>query len=753
MIARNITVRGVVQGVGFRPFIYRLASQHRIKGWVKNTNEAVHIFAQGEEKSLKLFIEDIAAKAPQAANITTIETAIAKPEPFDTFEIQNSENVSEAVTQVSPDIAVCEDCLYDLEHQPHRINYPLINCCHCGPRFSIIENLPYDRPNTSMKEFEMCSICQNEYHNPANRRFHAQPVACNSCGPRYTLFQWNDEQTIQTDDIEMILKIMAAGISKGKIFALKSTGGYNLICDATNENAVSNLRNIKRREGKPFAVMFRNIEVLEEYAYLNENVKQVLGSFRRPIVIIPSKKALASSVSMGFDTIGALLPYMPFHYLLFKHLSTDALVMTSGNLHDEPIIIDDSVALSSWRQKIEGVVAYNRKIVNRIDDSVIMHVENGPDIFIRRARGYVPEPIIVENRNFEGIFAAGAELTGTFAIGKANEIILSQYLGDLKNYENYLFYCQTFENFCRLFRFKPKLAVSDLHPDYHSTLFAKQLGIPLIQVQHHHAHVASAMAEHGIEDTVIGIAWDGTGLGTDEKIWGSEFLICTPQHFERFAHFEYIPLPGGDRVVDEPWRTAIAYCYTFWKEKLFDKDIEFIKTLERSKIFNILTAINKNINSPQSSSAGRLFDAVAVILGLGLRPTFHAELPMRLEAITSKLPSFEPYPFEINNNIISFAATFEEIFNDLKKIDKDYIAKKFHDTLVKAGLEICEKIRYEKGIEKVILTGGTFQNKYLFTNLFNKLIAKKFKVYTHTKIPPNDGGIALGQMYIASSQH
>lgn len=753
MVAWSITVRGIVQGVGFRPFIYRLALQYGLKGWVNNSNEAVHIHVEGADHKLAQFLQALRLQAPPAASIVSVEVEETNSILPHRFEILQSADVSEAVTRVSSDIAVCEECLHDMLTQPHRMHYPLINCSHCGPRFSIIEQLPYDRPHTTMRVFQMCEQCRREYEEPSDRRFHAQPIACNNCGPHYTLCHWNGNNVQQIEDLDTILALMADGIMHGKIFALKSVGGYNLICNAHDEAAVAALRLLKRRQGKPFAVMFRDMAALKKFAWVNDYEEQIITSFRRPIVILPTKTELAPSVSNGFPTIGAMLPYMPFHYLLFNSVSCDALVFTSGNMHEEPIIIDDSRALEDWKGVAEGIVMYNRRIHNRIDDSVLAATDAGELIFIRRARGYVPEPIRVLACNFEGIFAAGAELTGTFAIGKGNEAIISQYLGDLKSYENYQFYRESYEHLCQLFRFQPQIAVADLHPDYLSTHFAEQLGVDLVRVQHHHAHVASVMAEYALVDSVIGIAWDGTGLGTDGNIWGGEFLICSPGCFERYAHFEYIPLPGGDRVVDEPWRTSLAYAYSYWKEKIFAKNINFLSQIDENKVQSIITMLEKKINCPLSSGAGRLFDAVAVILGLGIKPTFHAELPMRLELCVNAKEPFLPYAFEIQQNIISFAPTFEQMLNELVHHDVPYVAKRFHDCLIDVAVTICEKIRYERGLEKVVLSGGTFQNRYLLSYLKAFLTQKGFKVYIPVQLPPNDAGIALGQMYVTVWQN
>jgi hydrogenase maturation protein HypF len=751
MIAIDCIVKGVVQGVGFRPFVYRLAVKYQLKGWVQNNNEAVYIHVEGKEDNIANFCNSLKAEAPEAAVITSIDSLSSTLKNYENFSILPSNNVSEAVTRVSPDIAVCEECLSDLIHDPNRLSYPLVNCCHCGPRFSIIQNLPYDRQNTTMKDFDLCNSCREEYNNPSNRRFHAQPVSCNKCGPKYFLHIWdeNNKDFVAISEIKTILKVASEEIKQGKIFALKGVGGYNLICDALNEEAVKQLRMIKRRESKPFAVMFKDIERLKYYVSTCKIEENELKSFRRPIVILKTQKSLAPSVSMGFPTTGAMLPVMPFHFMLLQSLDTDALVMTSGNLHDEPIIIDDEKALETFGKCTAGVISYNRTIYNRVDDSVEAIVDNRKSL-IRRARGYVPEPKMINDRNFEGIFAAGAEMTGTFAIGKGNEVILSQYFGDLKVYENYQFYQEAYDHFCKIFRFKPTIAVTDLHPDYFSTVFAHELNIPVVSVQHHHAHIASVMAENSIRDKVIGVAMDGTGLGPDNTIWGGEFLICSPDEYVRYAHFQPIPLPGGDKVIEEPWRTAVAYLYSF--DNNFSK-LPFISGIGDEQINSVLLALQKNINCPLSSGAGRLFDAVAVLLGLGIKPSYHAELPSRLENLINPTLPYQPYSFQINNKIINFSETFNQIIEDLlHHSDIQSISKRFHDTVVAIITKICEMARSELGINRVALSGGIFQNAYLLYATSKTLEENNFEVYSNHYVPANDAGIALGQMYILASK-
>ncbi len=665
---------------------------------------------------------------------------------FESFTISESENISDEVTLVSPDIAVCDECLEDMAHQPRRLHYPLVNCCHCGPRFTIIKNLPYDRKSTTMQQFEMCENCRAEYENPFDRRFHAQPVSCNECGPVYTLYTKNKIIT----DIKEILSFLSVKLISDGIFAFKGTGGFHLACDAINEEAVKRLRQLKHRDTKPFAVMFKNISILKKYVKVSEAEEDELLSFRKPIVILNEINALAPSVTHGLGTIGAMLPYMPFHYLLFENIPCDVLVMTSGNISDEPIIIENKLAIETFANNTDGILTYNRDIYNRTDDSVVFVTNENVNI-VRRSRGYVPAPINLPV-NVDGIFAAGAEMTGTFCIGKNNQAIISQYFGDLQNYENFNFYVESFHRFKDLFRFKENLIAADMHPDYVTTRFAQEMGIQLINVQHHHAHIASVMAEHGLDEPVIGIAFDGTGYGPDGNIWGSEFLISTASGFGRVAHFEYIPLPGGDKAVLEPWRSAIAYLNKMYGENFVNLNIPFVRNIDKQKTALLLEGINKSINMPFSCSAGRLFDAVAAITGICGRPTFHAEAPMRLEAAIDKSVKSN-YPFNYNKSIISFDEMWHEIVADLENNQPaGMIAAKFHNTIVEVIVKVCIILREINGIEKVALSGGTFQNRFILESVENILKQSLFKVYTNRLVPANDGGMALGQIYIAAKK-
>jgi hydrogenase maturation protein HypF len=745
-VAYNCTIKGLVQGVGFRPFIFKLAHKINIHGWVLNTNQSVKLHIEGTQENITLFIEEIKNKKPVASRIESLTLEIAKFQNIQLFEIRDSKDSSVNITDVSPDIAVCNECLHDMQHDIQRHNYMLVNCCNCGPRYSIIQSLPYDRKNTTMHDFEMCEKCAIEYANPMNRRFHAQPVSCNNCGPKYSLHTLNNT-IINSNEILEFVKVK---LELGHVFAFKGTGGFHLACNALDENAVIKLRNIKQRDSKPFAVMFRNMDAIQKYCHVSEFERFELESFRRPIVILKEKESLAPSVSMKMETLGVMLPYMPFHYALFSKIDLDVIVLTSCNLTDEPIIIKNEKAIDAFLDLTDGIVTYNREIYNRTDDSVLLVAYNKPRI-IRRSRGFVPEPILLSVYT-EGIFAAGAELTGTFCIGKESKAIASQYLGDLQNFENYEFYIETAQRLSKLFRFHPQIAVHDLHPDYVSTKFAKELSPNTLEVQHHFAHIASVMAEHELNERVLGVAFDGTGYGTDGNIWGSEFMICTPTDFERYTHFEYIPLPGGDRVVLEPWRSAVAYLYHFFGKDFTRLNIPFTNQLNQNKTELLINAIGRKINSPLSSSCGRLFDAVAAITGICISPSFHAEAPMRLEASIS-YPSTEMYEFEYSNSFISLKKMWIELVDDIKnKKPSTEISVKFHNTVVQIIIDSCNRMRSKTGINKVALSGGSFQNKYLIEKTENLLNVNKFEVFSNNAFPTNDGGIALGQMYIAANK-
>lgn len=745
-----IDIEGLVQGVGFRPFIYNLASSMSLEGTVENLNTGVRVTVCTNNSLLNEFIEKIWSEAPLQSKVESVEVNEVRSVHFNGFSIIPSRSLTEKITRISPDIAVCDDCLADMEQQEHRIDYPLINCTNCGPRFSIIKGVPYDRPMTTMAGFKMCNKCSKEYNDPGDRRFHAQPVACNNCGPVYNMLIGNSETEGTTD----IIKRTAEIINKGGIVAMKGTGGYHLLCDAMNEDAVSSLRKAKGREGKPFAVMCRDIDCVNEICSPGEEEIETLGSWQRPVLIVEGKNIVAPSVSNGLSTVGVILPYMPFHYLLFRKLKTGVIVFTSANVAEEPVITDDDEARFRLVMIADAIVWYNREIYNRTDDSVGRFIAGGIRI-IRRSRGYTPTPVKTDF-DAEGIFGAGAELTNCFGMGKGKHLILSQHIGDLKNAPTLEFYRIAYGSFTDMFRFRPELVARDIHPDYLSSVFADKIagesGIPVIMVQHHHAHIASCMAENGINNKVIGVALDGVGLGSDGKIWGGEFLIADLYEFTRILHFDYVPVAGGDYASKEPWRSGLSWLIKYVGKDALNDDIPLITKTGQEKIKLYTELVEKEINTSYYSSAGRLFDAVAAITGVSHTAKFHSEAPMKLEsAISPGISSC--YGYAISEETISFGKTVREIVYDLKTgIDPGEISAKFHNTVAMAVVDGIRHVAGLSGISVVVLSGGTFQNRYLAEKVISELSARKFYVYYHHNIPVNDGGLALGQVAVAAAR-
>jgi hydrogenase maturation protein HypF len=535
----------------------------------------------------------------------------------------------------------------------------------------------------------------------------------------------------------------------GKSVAIKGIGGFFIACDAGNERSVRKLREQKRREGKPFAVMFRDIEAIRQFCFLSTDEKEILDSWHRPIVILNSRKLLPESVSNGLSTIGALLPYMPFHYLLFDKLKTSAIIFTSGNLSDEPILISDEEAIDKLSVLSDAIVTYNREIYNRTDDSVVRVIAQTPRLF-RRSRGFAPNPVMVTS-DVDGILAVGPELKNTFCLGKGKQAILSQHIGDLKDYETYTFFERNIAQLQKMFRVRPELVACDLHPQYLSSKYAADSGLPVEQVQHHHAHIASAMAENKLDEKVIGISWDGTGLGDDGNIWGSEFLTCDLTGYERHLHFDYVALPGGDLAIQEPWRIAVSYLYKFFERDFLDYGLPFLKNINPDQTDNLFKAIDNHINCPLSCGAGRLFDAVSVLTGLCIRPSFEAEAPMRLEDVASDHITAS-YPY-IMSEVIDFSEMFYNIIQDLaQKTDPGVISARFHNTLTEIIVSGAERISRSTGIRKVVLSGGTFQNRYLLTRTENLLASRGLEVFCNCSVPCNDGGISLGQLAVAAKR-
>ena len=748
----QIIVTGLVQGVGFRPFVFRIASRFGLTGWVKNTNENVIINVNGSLRNISGFLLSLKDEAPPAAMINDISTMEIEPVHSNKFVIVESNDVSSEITEISPDIAVCDECLLDMDKPGTRLDYAFVNCTNCGPRFTIIQDLPYDRDKTTMQSFAMCPGCRQEYENVKDRRFHAQPIACNLCGPHYELF--TGEKLI-SDNTDIIAESVSRYIENGGIVLVKGLGGMHLVCDAFDEEAVQKLRNLKNRDGKPFAVMFRDIEGLRSYVEIDNEEKQSLLSWKRPIVLLRKKKTLSSpllaeTISSGLNILGVMLPYLPFHYLLFRHLKSPAIVMTSGNFSSEPILMNNIDAIDQFSSCVDAIVLHNRDIYNRTDDSVIRVIGAKERIF-RRSRGYVPAPIRT-SLNTEGVMAFGAELTNCFSVGKKQNVYLSQHIGDLQRYETTWFYEQTIIQFIKLFRIKPSLIAVDMHPDYVSTKTGlAYVDLPVVRVQHHHAHIASCMAENMLDEKVIGVALDGTGYGMDGNIWGSEFLICDLNDFTRISHFDYIPLPGGDSATEEPWRIAISYLYKIYGKRFLELDLPFLKNIEIEKIRLIIQMIDNRINCPLTSGAGRLFDCVASLIDLVQTATFQAEGPMRLESIVDP-ECTNSYTFTAGDTIC-FDETLKSIVQDIiNGIEKVTIATKFHNTIILAIFDTVNTIRLNSGINKVVLSGGVFQNKYLSEKTMDLLLKNNFEVYSHSSVPANDGGLALGQLAVASKR-
>ena len=756
--AYKIHIQGLVQGVGFRPFIYRLANHHRLSGWVVNRNDGVVVKVMAGEEEVRNFISRIRAQAPGASRITSINWQESEMEDLSGFQIVSSQDASRAVTQISPDIAVCDHCLEDMRRQPHRINYPFINCTHCGPRFSIIRDLPYDRVHTTMAGFNMCARCKEEYNDVDDRRFHAQPIACNRCGPRYEYYQ----QGRLIRDMQRMMEEVGKSLEKGRIVALKGIGGFHLMCDATNEKSVARLRRIKRRDARPLACMFADMETLKQYAHLDEPEQHSLSSWRRPIVLLEKKKDLAPSVTLQLNTLGAMLPYMPLHHMLFQEINLPALVMTSANISDEPLIVQNQVVHEKFGDEVDAFVFHNRPIHNRVDDSVV-RVINAIERPIRRSRGYAPEPIDT-GLAVDGILATGGELKNVFCLGKDQQAIMSQHIGDLQNHEVYEFYMNAIRQFLHLFRVEPRVVVSDMHPDYRSTRFARSFvgqynrttkasrngHVQQLQVQHHHAHIASCMSEHRLDERVIGIALDGTGYGDDGRVWGGEFLVCDLSGYQRYTHLQYTPMPGGDKVTGEPWRMAVSYLYQAYGDSLYDLDLDFMGDMGQDDIKLIVSMMRKGVRSPVTSSTGRLFDAVAALLNVCTRARFEAEAAMRLESITHD-DEDASYSFELTPDGIRFAPMIREMVGELQDgVSAPVIATRFHNTLARACLAVVREIHSQTGLRKVVLSGGTFQNRYLSEALEGMLKDEAFEIFRHTRVPANDGGLALGQLAIAS---
>jgi hydrogenase maturation protein HypF len=752
-VARRLEVNGIVQGVGFRPFVYNLANQYGLKGEVANTSSGVIIHIEGTIHNLESFCKDLNTKHPPLAHIVEISQYDEAVNNRKEFRIVESRGATAMSTLISPDVSICEDCRRELfDPRDRRYHYPFINCTNCGPRYTIIDDIPYDRPKTSMKHFDMCTQCLAEYTDPTNRRFHAQPNACEVCGPWVTLCD-RKHRLIESPDPILQTALL---LKQGSIVAIKGLGGFHLAVDAENDKAVLALRKRKHREEKPLALMSFNLDRIGRYAQITQNQERLLTAIQRPIVLLLKKEpnTISPAVAPRNRYFGVMLPYTPLHYLLLNHDFT-ALVMTSGNLSEEPIAIDNDDAFSRLDKISDYFLIHNRDIYLRSDDS-IMRRSAGADRFIRRSRGYVPVPVFLKKEVFP-ILACGAELKNTICLTKNKMVFLSQHIGDLENLATYDFYRLTIRHMKRILEVEPEIIAYDMHPDYLSTRWAiEQPEIEKIPVQHHHAHIVSAMAENKIDGPVIGLSFDGTGYGTDGAIWGGEILIADEKQFTRAAHFAYVPMPGSAAAIKEPWRMAVSYLYDALGQDIWSLGLPLLRDIEVNKLKIVIEMITKRVNSPDTSSLGRLFDGVAALVGLRNYVAFEGQAAMELE-MTAEGVADSIYDFEwltAENIQIKTGPIIRGVVNDFQNgVAASLISARFHGTLIRLFAELSEIIREKNGLNRLVLSGGVFQNSLLLTGLISALEKKGFEVFSHKLVPTNDGGISLGQAVIASATY
>jgi hydrogenase maturation protein HypF len=755
----RIAVRGAVQGVGFRPFVYRLASELRLAGWVCNSPLGVFIEAEGEKSLLDRFVMRLEREKPVHARIQSLEFSFLDPLGFAGFEIRASSGEGDAAALVLPDIATCAECLREIfDPGERRYRYPFTNCTHCGPRFSIIERLPYDRGNTSMKAFRMCERCRREYEDPADRRFHAQPIACPACGPQLELWDGDGRVVARRDEA---LLATAAAIRAGKIAAVKGLGGFHLIADARNDDAVVRLRARKRREEKPLALMFPDVAAVRRACEVSELEERLLRAPEAPIVLLQRRDhaggaAAAPAVAPGNPCLGVMLPYTPLHHLLMRELGFP-VVATSGNLSDEPICIDEHEALERLRSIADLYLVHDRPIVRHVDDSVV-RVVLGRELMLRRARGYAPLPWNL-GKALPAVLAVGGHLKNAVAWTRGGNVFLSQHIGDLESGEAFAAFRRVIDDLVRLHDVRPAHVAVDMHPDYISAKYARSLGLPLLAVQHHHAHVAACAAENELSGRVLGVSWDGTGYGPDGTIWGGEFLLADENSFRRIAHWRCFRLPGGERAVKEPRRAAVGLLYEMLGERAFEPPLPAplaaCTAAERMLFRRMLAGA---IHAPLTSSAGRLFDAVASLAGIRQTNAYEGQAAMELEFAVPRDPPADCYPFRIAGPgpggeaagawVLDWEPMMRDILRDLQRgTSPGIVAARFHNTLAAAIVEVARLA----GEERVVLSGGCFQNSYLTRRAVECLEAAGFRPYRHQRIPPNDGGIAVGQACVAAA--
>jgi hydrogenase maturation protein HypF len=761
-LRRGVVVRGVVQGVGFRPFVYRVALEEGLAGFVGNDTDGVTIEVEGLVERVEAFLDRLQSEAPSLSRIDSVAVRELALVADTGFRIVASEVLGRVSTGIPADAATCPDCLRELlDPRDRRYRYPFLNCTNCGPRFTITRRIPYDRPQTSMAKFPMCPECQREYDDPLNRRFHAQPNACWKCGPQVRLVQTADSESCSGDEaVEQTLQLLTAG----KIVAIKGIGGFHLSVDATNQAAVLRLRERKRRYGKPLAVMVRDLEAARQACILTAEEEALLLTPARPIVLARRRKScgIADAVAPGIPWLGVYLPYAPLQHLLFADTRVHALVMTSANLSEEPIAIDNEEARARLGGIADAFLMHDREILQRCDDSVAAVVDGAPQL-VRRARGFVPMGVELP---FDAppMLAVGGHLKNVFTLARGRFAYQSQHLGDLENLIGLEFFKESLDHLMRTFEIEPRTVAHDLHTGYLSTQWAKEWaqerGLALIAVQHHHAHVAGCMAEHGLTGKVIGLALDGTGYGSDGKIWGGEVLIASLASFKRFAHLEYVPMPGGEAAIKEPWRMALAHL----RAAGFDVGSNEMRSLvdTNEKEARVLTQmIERGVNTPLTSSLGRLFDAVAAVV-LGRRVVdYEAQAAIELEGIAVDEPDDVPgYAMEFAGGDwdarlpvrMSAAPLWRELINDLRNnVSKARIAARFHTGVAEGFIRAAVLARNATGVNQVALSGGCMHNRMLARLLRTKLEAEGFEVYQHRNVSPGDGGLSYGQVAAAAA--
>jgi len=749
----QILVRGIVQGVGFRPFIFSQAHSRSLKGKVFNNTSGVLIDVEGEAAAITQFVEQIKLNPPPRSIVDAVECIDSLPPAnYQDFSIVDSDSHGELFVPVSADLATCDDCLKELlEPGNRRYLYPFINCTNCGPRFTITERVPYDRHQTTMRDFEMCDECRSEYENPFDRRFHAEPIACARCGPRLSLLDSNLEEVIVEEPIETARALL----TQGKIIAVKGIGGFHLACDALNNNATQSLRSRKFREDKPFALMAASIDLIKTHCNVSAEEEALLLSERRPIVLLEKKDSSTASeaVAPRIETLGFMLPYSPVHHLLLDGIDRP-LVMTSANISDEPICYDDTDAFSRLRGIADYFLVHDRRIHIRTDDSVV-RVEAGREIILRRSRGYAPAPIKTTLRFDRNILACGAELKNTFCLTHQSYAFVSHHIGNLENLETLESFIRGVEHFKRLFNLKPELIAHDLHPEYLSTKYALSLNdeLPKIGIQHHHAHVASCMADNIIDGEVIGVAMDGLGFGLDGRLWGSEFFVANFTDAQRVAHLDYIPMPGGAKAITEPWRMAAVYLHRALGDDFLKVDLPYVRNLDRRRWLALQQMQRSGTNCPETSSMGRLFDAIASLLSVRDVVNYEGQAAIELEQIADRECS-SSYEFVLTDEgIIRAEPIIQRVVEDLlDSASPRIVSARFHNAVVNLICSIAAELRTEWGLDRVALSGGVFQNMFLLRKTRELLSRDGFAVFTHSRVPTNDGGISLGQAAIANAR-